>query len=68
MQLFNFLTISAEIAEPDMETNLQQLSFATISSPDLPLPLYTCILAGLERLVVAGKIKVVFWKFTLKLP
>jgi len=48
---------SAEIAEPELETNLQQLSFATISSPDLPKPLYTCILAGLERLVVAGKIK-----------
>jgi len=52
--LENFQT---EVADPDLENNLQQLAFATSSQADLPRPLYTCLLAGLERLVVAGQVR-----------
>ena len=48
---------SSELQDPELETNLQQLCFATSSQPDLPRPLYTCLLAGLERLVVAGRVR-----------
>ena len=53
--LENFATeITAE--QPELESNLQQLCFAMTSQTDLPRPLYICLLTGLERLVVAGRL------------
>ena len=48
---------SSEIQDTELENNLTQLCLATSSQADLPRPLYTCLLTGLERLVVAGRIK-----------
>lgn len=46
----------SEVSDPDLCSSLVQLCIAVCSQPSTPHPLYTCLLTGLERLVVAGSI------------
>ena len=47
---------ACQVTDPDLCSSLVQLCIATCGQPDTPRPLYTCLLTGLERLVVSGNI------------
>eukprot|EP00092_Neocalanus_flemingeri_P097801 GFUD01124696.1.p1 GENE.GFUD01124696.1~~GFUD01124696.1.p1 ORF type:complete len:1012 (+),score=244.69 GFUD01124696.1:363-3038(+) len=57
MLFFTIENCENDMMEPELKDNLIQICIGTVGQPDLPMLVYTTILTGLERLVVAGLVR-----------
>jgi len=57
MLFFTIENCENDMMEPELKDNLVQICIGTAGQADLPMLVYTTILTGLERLVVAGLVR-----------